>query len=171
MAQSLHLAKEHAEIVSLAAVLCNLGKMVVPEKILQKKESLSEDEMKLVKQTPSVAAKFLEPAKLLFRVSQIIEACRENWDGTGYPNQLRGPDISVESQIVSLVDSYTAMTSDRPYHKAMSHEEAVKEIQAGSGKRWDARLVKLFLSILQKDLNADPASNTEKSADPPPEQT
>ncbi len=171
MAQSLHLAKEHAEIVSLAAVLCNLGKMVVPEKILQKKESLSEDEMKLVKQTPSVAAKFLEPAKLLFRVSQIIEACRENWDGTGYPNQLRGPDISVESQIVSLVDSYTAMTSERPYHKAMSHEEAVKEIQAGSGKRWDARLVKLFLSILQKDLNADPASNTEKSADPPPEQS
>ncbi|MBP7863366.1 diguanylate cyclase [bacterium] len=171
MAQSLHLAKEHAEIVSLAAVLCNLGKMVIPEKILQKKEALTEDEMKLVKQTPSVAAKFLEPAKLLFRVSQIIEACRENWDGSGYPNQLRGPDISVESQVVSLVDSYTAMTSDRPYHKAMSHEEAVKEIQAGSGKRWDARLVKLFLSILQKDLDAHAASNTEKLPESPPEQS
>ncbi|MCW5821531.1 MAG: diguanylate cyclase [Cyanobacteria bacterium TGS_CYA1] len=171
MAQSLHLAKEHAEIVSLAAVLCNLGKMVVPEEILQKKEPLSEEEMKLVKQTPSVAAKFLEPAKLLFRVSQIIEACRENWDGSGYPNQMRGPDISVESQIVSLVDSYTAMTSDRPYHKAMSHEEAVKEIQAGSGKRWDSRLVKLFLSILQKDIEADAASNTEQTLEASSEQS
>lgn len=162
MAQSLHLAKEHAEIVSLAAVLCNLGKLIVPEKILQKKEELTEEEMKLVKQTPSVAAKFLEPAKLLFRVSQIIESFRENWDGSGYPNQLRGPDISVEAQIVSIVDAYTAMTSDRPYRKALTHEDAVKEIQAGSGKRWDARLVKLFLSIVQKDLKTDAASTSEK---------
>ncbi len=162
MAQSLHLAKEHAEIVSLAAVLCNLGKLVIPEKVLQKKEKLSEDEMQMVKQTPSVAAKFLEPAKLLFRVSQIIQAFRENWDGSGYPNQLRGPDIPVEAQIVSLVDSYTAMTSDRPYRKALSHEDAVKEIQAGSGKRWDARLVKLFLSIAQKDQKPDTASVPEK---------
>jgi len=151
MATSLHLSKEHAEIVSLAAVLSNLGKISIPEDILKKPGPLSDTELDVIHQTPTVGAKLLEPAKLLYRVSQIIEACHEHWDGQGYPNGLRGHDIPVESQIVSLVDSYVAMTSDRPYREALSHEESVRQIQADSGKRWDARLVKIFLSILQKE--------------------
>ncbi len=151
MAQSLHLSKEHAEIVSLSAVLCNLGKISVPEDILKKPGPLSDSEMQIIKQAPATGAKLLEPAKLLYRVSQIIEASHEHWDGQGYPNGLRGHDIPVEAQIVSLVDCYVAMTSDRPYRQALTHEEAIKQIQADSGKRWDARLVKIFLSILQKE--------------------
>ena len=89
--------------------------------------------------------------KLLFRVSQIISAYHENWDGSGYPNKLRGNDIPVDAQIVSIVDAYTAMTSDRPYRQALTKEEAIKELQAESGSRWDSRLVKIFLSILQKE--------------------
>ena len=151
MAQSLHLSKEHAEIVSLAAVLCNLGKITIPKEILQKEGELTPEERALVEQAPQVGAKILEPAKLLFRVSQIISACHEHWDGNGYPNKLRGHDIPVEAQIVSLVDSFIAMTSDRPYREALSREEAIRQIQAESGKRWDSRLVKIFLSILQKE--------------------
>jgi diguanylate cyclase (GGDEF)-like protein len=151
MATSLHLSKEHAEIVSLAAVLSNLGKISIPEDILKKPGKLSSSELDVIHQTPTVGAKLLEPAKLLYRVSQIIEACHEHWDGQGYPNGLRGHDIPVEAQIVSLVDSYVAMTSDRPYREALSHDESVRQIQADSGKRWDARLVKIFLSILQKE--------------------
>lgn len=151
MATSLHLSKEHAEVVSLAAVLSNLGKISIPEDILKKPGPLSEEELSVIHQTPSVGAKLLEPAKLLYRVSQIIEACHEHWDGQGYPNGLRGHDIPVEAQIVSLVDCYVAMTSDRPYREALSHEESVRQIQSDSGKRWDARLVKIFLSILQKE--------------------
>ncbi len=151
MATSLHLSKEHAEIVSLAAVLSNLGKISTPEEILKKPGPLTESEMDVIHQTPTVGAKLLEPAKLLYRVSQIIEACHEHWDGQGYPNGLRGHDIPVESQIVSLVDCYVAMTSDRPYREALSHDESVRQIQSDSGKRWDARLVKIFLSILQKE--------------------
>lgn len=151
MATSLHLSKEHAEIVSLAAVLSNLGKISIPEDILKKPGPLSDSELDVIHQTPTVGAKLLEPAKLLYRVSQIIEACHEHWDGQGYPNGLRGHDIPVEAQIVSLVDSYVAMTSDRPYRGALSHDETVRQIQADSGKRWDARLVKIFLSILQKE--------------------
>ena len=151
MAQSLHLSKEHAEIVSLAAVLCNLGKITIPKEILQKPGELTDEERALIEQAPQVGAKILEPAKLLFRVSQIISACHEHWDGNGYPNKLRGHDIPVEAQIVSLVDSYIAMTSDRPYRKALSKEEAMKELKNDSGKRWDARLVKIFMSILQKE--------------------
>ena len=151
MAHSLHLSKEHAEIVSLSAVLCNLGKIAVPEEVLKKEGPLTEEELALVREAPSRGAKLLEPTRLLYRVSQIIEACREHWDGTGYPGGLRGPDIPVESQIVSLVDSYVAMTSDRPYRKALSQKEAIREIQAGAGKKWDSRLVKIFLSLIQKE--------------------
>jgi diguanylate cyclase (GGDEF)-like protein len=151
MATSLHLSKEHAEVVSLAAVLSNLGKISIPEEILKKPGPLSDQELGVIHKTPTVGAKLLEPAKLLYRVSQIIEACHEHWDGQGYPNGLRGHDIPVEAQIVSLVDCYVAMTSDRPYREALSHEESVRQIQSDSGKRWDARLVKIFLSILQKE--------------------
>ncbi|MBZ0186468.1 MAG: diguanylate cyclase, partial [Candidatus Obscuribacterales bacterium] len=151
MAQSLHLSKEHAEIVSLAAVLSNLGKIAVPEAVLQKAGPLTADEMMMIQQTPIVGAKILEPAKLLHRVSQIIQAYHEHWDGTGYPNGLHGHDIPVEAQIVSLVDTFTAMTSDRPYRVSLAREEAIELIRSDSGKRWDSRLVKIFLSILQKE--------------------
>lgn len=153
MAQSLHLSKEHAEVVSLAAVLCNLGKISVPKEVLQKPGELTAEERQLIEQAPQVGAKILEPAKLLSRVSQIISASHEHWDGTGYPNKLRANDIPREAQIVSLVDSYIAMTSDRPYREALSKEEAIDELQKDSGKRWDSRLVKIFLSILEKEDN------------------
>lgn len=155
MAQSLHLSKEHAEIVSLAAVLSNLGKIAVPEEVLQKPGPLTDDEMELIRQAPAVGAKILEPAKLLHRVSQIVEAYHEHWDGTGYPNGLRGHDIPVEAQIVSLVDTFTAMTSDRPWRERLGKEEAIELIKEDSGKRWDSRLVKIFLSILQKEDKED----------------
>ncbi len=151
IAQALHLSKEHSEVVSLAAVLSNLGKIKVDEEILKKPEALSGEEREAIEKVPTIGAKILEPAKLLHRVSSIIEAFHEHWDGTGYPNGVGGDTIPVEARIIALVDAYTAMTSDRPYRKAMSHQDAIKEIQSGSGKKYDPRLVKVFVTILQKE--------------------
>ncbi len=151
IAQALHLSKEHSEVVSLAAVLSNLGKIKVAEEILKKEDSLTDEEREAIQKVPTIGAKILEPAKLLHRVSTIIEAFHEHWDGTGYPNGITGDTIPVEARIIALVDSYTAMTSDRPYRRAMTHEEAIKEIQSGSGKKYDPRLVKVFVTILQKE--------------------
>ncbi len=155
IAQALHLTKDHTEVVSLAAVLCNLGKIAVPEETLKRPEPLSEEDLVYINQVPHTGAKFLEPAKVLAKISPIVESYQEHWDGSGYPNGIKGDVIPIESRIVSLVDAYTAMTSDRPYREAHSHEAALKLIQDGAGKEWDPRLVKVFVSLLQKDNKAE----------------
>ncbi|MDQ5934691.1 MAG: Diguanylate cyclase [Cyanobacteriota bacterium erpe_2018_sw_21hr_WHONDRS-SW48-000092_B_bin.40] len=155
IAQALHLTKDHTEVVSLAAVLCNLGKIAVPEETLKRPEPLSDEDLVYINQVPHTGAKFLEPAKVLAKISPIVEAYQEHWDGSGYPNGIKGDVIPIESRIVSLVDAYTAMTSDRPYREAHSHEAALKLIQEGAGKEWDPRLVKVFVSLLQKDNKAE----------------
>jgi HD-GYP domain-containing protein (c-di-GMP phosphodiesterase class II) len=151
IAQACHISKEETEIISLAAVLSNLGKIAVPEDILKKEGPLTEEEMEVVKKAPSVGAKLLEPAKLLYRVSQIIESYREHWDGSGYPKGLKDNAIPPGARIIAIVDAYTAMTSDRPYRKAMTREQALKALQEGAGTKFDPRLVKIFVSLLHKD--------------------
>ncbi len=155
IAQALHLTKDHTEVVSLAAVLCNLGKIAVPEETLKRPEPLSDEDLVYINQVPHTGSKFLEPAKVLAKISPIVESYQEHWDGSGYPNGIKGDVIPIESRIVSLVDAYTAMTSDRPYREAHSHEAALKLIQEGAGKEWDPRLVKVFVSLLQKENKAD----------------
>ncbi|HEY9679202.1 MAG TPA: diguanylate cyclase [Drouetiella sp.] len=151
IAQALHLSKEEAEVVSLAAVLSNLGKISIPEDVLQKPGPLTEEEMAMVKRAPMIGAKLLEPAKLLHRVGQIIEAFHEHWDGSGYPKGMKENDIPPGSRIIAIVDAYTSMTSDRPYRKALTKNEAVKILQDGAGKEWDPRLVKIFISLINKE--------------------
>lgn len=156
IAQACHISKEETEIISLAAVLSNLGKLAVPEDILRKEGPLDDTEMELVRKSPGIGAKLLEPAKLLYRVSQIIEAYHEHWDGSGYPKGLKDNAIPPGARIIAIVDAYTAMTSDRPYRKAMTKEEAIKALQEAAGKKFDPRLVKIFISLVQKDDNVPP---------------
>lgn len=151
LAQALHLSKDHQTIISLAAILNNVGKIALPEEVLQKPGPLTEEERKLIETSPTLGAKILEPAKHLQRVATVIEAYHEHYDGTGYPKHLKAEQIPLESRIICLIDSYIAMISDRPYRKALSHEEAVQQIRDGAGKEFDPRLVKLFLSILEKE--------------------
>ena len=151
IAQQLHLSKEHSTIISLAAILHNIGKIGIAEEILQKKEALTDEERAIIQTSPSIGAKILEPAKHLHRVAAVVESYHEHWDGTGYPKGLKGEQIPLESRIIALVDAWVAMTSDRPYRGALSVKEATGILQAGAGKEWDPRLVKLFLSVLAKE--------------------
>jgi diguanylate cyclase (GGDEF)-like protein len=151
IAHNLRLSKEHTTIISLAAVLNNLGKCVVDEQVLRKSGPLSPDEWRLVENAPSTAAKILEPARHLHRVAIVVESYHEHWDGSGYPRGLKGEDIPLESRIISVVDAFVAMTSDRPYRPALSRAEAISILQKGAGKEWDPRIVKLFLAILDKE--------------------
>lgn len=151
IAQSLRLSKEHAELVSLSAAFSNIGKLSIAEEILKKNGPLTEDEMTQIRKCPSLGAKFLEPAKMLYKLGSVIEALHEHWDGSGYPKGLKSEEIPLESRIISLVDSYVAMTSDRPYRKSLSKQEAIKQIQVDAGKKFDPRLVRFLLTVLQKE--------------------
>ncbi|MCC7530451.1 MAG: HD domain-containing protein [Candidatus Melainabacteria bacterium] len=151
IAQCLRLSREHAELVSLSAAFSNIGKLSIAEEILKKNGPLTEDEMTQIRKCPSLGAKFLEPAKMLYKLSSVIEALHENWDGSGYPRGLKNEEIPLESRIISLVDSYVAMTSQRPYRKSLSKQEAIKQIQDDAGKKFDPRLVRFLLTVLQKE--------------------
>lgn len=151
LSQALHLSREHSTIISLAAILHNIGKIAVDQEILQKKGDLTDEEWKIIQSTPMLGAKILEPAKHLHRVAAVVESYHEHWDGSGYPKGMTGEDIPLESRIIALVDAFVAMTSDRPYRKAMTAKEAIKILKEGSGHDWDPRLVKLFIAVLNKE--------------------
>lgn len=154
IAQALHLSKEHTTTISLAAILHNLGKVGISEEILQKKDALTEEERKLIEETPVIGARILEPAKHLQRVASVVECYHEHWDGTGYPKGLKGEQIPLESRIIALVDAFVAMTSDRPYRDALSPREAMAALQQGASKEYDPRLVKIFINLLSKEFSA-----------------
>ncbi|EKE02784.1 MAG: hypothetical protein ACD_20C00332G0001 [uncultured bacterium] len=86
-------------------------------------------------------------------VSDIIRHHHESWDGKGYPDGLAGKNIPIGARIVAIVDSYHAMTSDRPYRKGMSDKEAVKRLQAGAGTQWDPDLTNKFIEIIHSTKN------------------
>jgi len=109
--------------------------------------------MELVKNYPSAGARLLETAKLVSHLAPIIESYQENWDGTGYPHGLKGDEIPLESRIISLVDDFVAMTSDRPYRPTMTEEEAIRLIEQHSGKDYDPQLVRVFLGLLNKTIS------------------
>lgn len=156
IALALRLSKEHTTVISLAAVLNNLGKVIVDEEVLRKSGPLTPEEWKMIETAPSTAARILEPARHLHRVATVVESHHEHWDGSGYPRGLKGEDIPLESRIIAVVDAYVAMTSNRPYRAALPRQEAVAILQAGAGKEWDPRIVKLFLAILDKESRTAP---------------
>jgi diguanylate cyclase (GGDEF)-like protein len=157
LAQALHFAKDHAELVMQAAVYSNLGKLDVPEEVLRKAGPLSVDELEVMRRGPSMAAKLLAPAKTLQQMGPILEAYQERWDGSGYPRGLTGDDIPMEARIVAVVDAFVAMTAELPYRKSMSKQEAMQALKDGAGKDYDPRIVKIFLSLLKKESTKEKA--------------
>jgi diguanylate cyclase (GGDEF)-like protein len=155
IAEGLHWSKERCEEVSLAAVFSNLGKLDVPQDVLLKPGPLSPQETEQLKRCPTTAAQFLKPAKLLQRIGPILEAYKEHWDGSGYPKGLKGEEIPVEARVVAIVDDFITMTTDRPYRKRLSIEEALSVVEEKSGKEYDPRLVKIFLAMLRKEKRTE----------------
>lgn len=152
LANSLQISHERSEVIALAAVYSNLGKLMIPKEILNKKGALTPQEMEIIKNYPSAGARLLETAKLIAHIAPIISSYQENWDGSGYPHGIKGNDIPLESRIIALVDDYVAMTSDRPYRPALDPEKAVKLIEQQSGKHYDPELVKNFLALLKSNF-------------------
>jgi diguanylate cyclase (GGDEF)-like protein len=153
LARSLDMSEERTEMIALAAVYSNLGKLMLPKEILNKKGPLTPQEMEIVKGYPSAGARLLETAKLVSQLAPIIGSYQENWDGTGYPHGLRGSDIPLESRIIALVDDFVAMTSNRPYRPTMDEVDALQTIEQRAGKDYDPELVKAFLILVNKQIS------------------
>ena len=147
-AEKLRLATELVDSLRLAGALHDIGKIGIPDVILLKPDKLDPEEAEIIRQHPVIGDNIVAPLNLLPRERAIILHHHERWDGQGYPKGLAGEDIPFLSRIIALADSYDAITSDRPYRKRRTHEEAVAEIVAHAGSQFDPDLAGQFVEIM-----------------------
>jgi putative nucleotidyltransferase with HDIG domain len=139
------------ELVRMAAKLHDLGKIGVPEHILQKPGPLDTEEYKIMKEHPSIGARILQPIQSLSELVPIIQCHHERWDGSGYPAGLRGEETPVEARLIGVIDSYHAIISERPYKKAMPILFALNELRRQAGTIFDPILVEKFCHLMETD--------------------
>nr|WP_233185706.1 HD-GYP domain-containing protein [Thermotoga sp. SG1] len=153
MARKLGFSPKMVERIYNAAFLHDIGKIGIPDHILKKPTILSKEEMDIVKNHPIMGEDILREVYIFNnRESKWVRHHHEKWDGTGYPDRLKGKEIPLPSRIIAVADVYEALTSDRPYRKALTKEEA-KEIMMKqmSGTVLDPDLVRLLFEILDKE--------------------
>ena len=140
------------EAIQMAALLRDLGKLLIERQLLEEKGRLSPVELTPMKAHPSYTVQILRQVRFPWNLDSIIGQHHEAYDGSGYPVGLKGREISVGARIISIADTYCAMTTDRPYRKAISGEEALKDILHNAGRQFDPEIVEVFLSIAGREL-------------------
>ncbi len=149
LAEAIGLDKEHRAMLMRAARLHDVGKIGIPDGILLKAGSLSSAEFEVVKEHTTFGANLLSgsQSKLIQMAETIALTHHENWDGSGYPKGLKGEDIPIEGRILAVADAFDSMTHDRVYRLAMSEDEAIEEIKAQAGKKFDPDIVNAFVEL------------------------
>ena len=148
-ARRLGRSEEEVHLVRLAALFHDIGKIGIPDAILHKPGPLTEDEWTIMRRHPVLGQHILEQVGGLFELlSHIVVAHHEHWDGRGYPHGLAQEAIPLGARILTVVDSYDAMTSDRPYRKPLSIDHARTELQRCAGSQYDPHVVEVFLQVI-----------------------
>jgi putative nucleotidyltransferase with HDIG domain len=150
LAAELGLELEAVRTVELGAVLHDIGKVRVPEAILNKPGPLDEAEWAVMRTHPEVGEQIVRPIQSLQAILPIVRHHHERWDGTGYPDGLAGRAIPVGARIVAVCDAYRAMTENRPYREALGPDEARRELEQGAGTQFDPDCVAAFLRALDR---------------------
>jgi putative nucleotidyltransferase with HDIG domain len=148
MARQMGISDREQAHVRRGALLHDIGKMGVPDAILQKPGKLNDEEWQIMHQHPVYAFDWLSSIKYLHLALDIPYCHHERWDGTGYPRGLRAEQIPLAARIFAIVDVWDALLSDRPYRKAWSEEKAIEHICEQSGKHFDPQVVDVFLQIV-----------------------
>lgn len=147
LAKHLDLPDDLLEEIETTGLLHDIGKIAIPEKILLKPGKLTEEEYEIIKTHPELGGKLVNGIEKLKLISNWLKSHHERYDGNGYPEKLKGEEIPISSRIIAIADTYDAMTSDRAYRKALSHEVAIAEIRRCSGSQFDPNLADLFINI------------------------
>lgn len=147
-ALKLRLSSTEVERAFLAAMVHDIGKISVPTQVLSKQAPLSDEEWVVMKLHPVVGANIVQSVESLAHIAPIINSHQEKFDGTGYPQGLKGEAIPISARILCVADAYEAMTEDRVYRTALSPYEAAQEIQVSGGKHFDPLVAAAFLSVL-----------------------
>jgi putative nucleotidyltransferase with HDIG domain len=148
VAQRMGVRSDAIEHVRRGALLHDIGKMGIPDRILLKPDKLTDAEWVVMRQHPSFAFELLSPITYLQSAMEIPYCHHEKWDGTGYPRGLRGEQIPLAARIFAVADVWDALCSNRPYRAAWTHDQALEYIQSAAGTHFDQRVVEAFLSTL-----------------------
>ena len=140
----LNFNEDESEQLKSSFLLHDIGKVTIVDNILNKPDRLSQAEWVEVKRHPEIGYRILSSVSEYSNIAEAILAHHENWDGSGYPKGLKGEAIPYMARVLSIFDVYDAMTSERPYRRALTHEDALKEIIRNSGTMFDPQLVKIF---------------------------
>jgi diguanylate cyclase (GGDEF)-like protein len=154
VARRLQVATDELHTIRQAAELHDVGKLAIPEEILRKPGSLSEDEWDFVKRHTLIGQRVVASATGLNPAAAIVRSTHERWDGTGYPDGLAGNEIPLGARIIAVCDAFDAMLTRRPYAPALRHEYAMRELRRCAGKQFDPDVVKAFTEI-QEELTAE----------------
>jgi HD-GYP domain-containing protein (c-di-GMP phosphodiesterase class II) len=146
--RKINFAEEEIQNMRWAARLHDIGKIGVPDHILRKPSSLTQDEWISMREHPDIGSKILAPITKMAPVSPIIRAHHEKFNGSGYPDGIAGHLIPLGSRVLAVVDAYVAMTDERIYRKSMSHNAAIEELINNKGTHFDPKIVEVFLEII-----------------------
>jgi diguanylate cyclase (GGDEF)-like protein/putative nucleotidyltransferase with HDIG domain len=150
MVEELGLSEEFGRIARLGALLHDLGKICIPGEILRKPGRLSADEYEIIMRHPLFGVSIAAAVPGSEDILDAVRSHHERWDGTGYPDNLSGEEIPLLGRVIALADAVSAMTTDRPYRKSLSWEEAMEQVRAGAGSQFDPLLVGAFLAAAER---------------------
>jgi putative two-component system response regulator len=148
LARAAKLSDEEVEMIQIAAMFHDLGKIGVRETILLKKETLTIEERLHIQKHPEIGVKILEPIQELQHILPIVLYHHESFDGSGYPASLSGHSIPLGARVIAIVDTYDALTTDRPYRAAQKPSEAIAVLEMEAGRQFDPALIDAFVSLV-----------------------
>ncbi|MEE8608750.1 MAG: HD-GYP domain-containing protein [Nitrospiraceae bacterium] len=150
LAEEMGLPKQHVENIRRGALLHDVGNLFIGERILHKRDELTEDEFEAVKQHAALGAAVVSKVKGLEDVARIVHHHHERFDGSGYPDGLADDQIPLGARVVAVVDAFGAMTKERPYRKMLTLEEALAELERGAGGQFDPWPLEVFARLARR---------------------
>lgn len=150
-AEELRWSSSQIRTLEFGARLHDIGKVIVPDYILNKTTKLTDEEWMLMKEHPVAGVKILEGISHLQKTKPYILHHHERWDGSGYPDGLKGRDIPIEARLLAIADVYDAITSARPYHPARPYLEVLKFLELSAGTHFDPDLVPIFVKVIERN--------------------
>ena len=154
MAEEIKMSEEKIQSLKYAAVLHDVGKIGVSEIILNKEEKLLDSEWEAIRSHPVIGQTIIKGIKFMFDIGEVVRHHHERFDGNGYPDGIKGAEIPLESRIISVADTYDAITTDRSYRKGITHDEAIEELKRVAGSQLDPEIVEIFCKVVTNELTA-----------------